>query len=146
MLSSKPLVWSALRILVNISSRGRLPNFSSMGMACFAMYWFICHLNPWQRIDKQGVRDEHLDNRFFIIASNGEISIIDHSRLATVLVVWIVSLVGFQIKTRDVLFWSRPCLVSRVLIVEIYRQIDRQRKKGIWRDPTGKVSCNGPKA
>ncbi|CAH0390403.1 unnamed protein product [Bemisia tabaci] len=48
------------------------------------MYRLICPLNLWKRIDKQGVRNEHLANRFFTIALNREISIIDHSRHATV--------------------------------------------------------------
>ena len=52
------------------------------GVVCFAIYRFICRLNLWKRIDKQGVRNERLNDRFFTIASNGKISIIDHSRLA----------------------------------------------------------------
>ena len=60
---------------------------SISGVACFAIYRFKpnapCHLNLWKWIDQQGVRTEHLRNRFFTVASNGEISIIDHSRLAT---------------------------------------------------------------
>ena len=51
-------------------------------MACFAIYREICHLYLWKRIDKQGVRNEHLNNRFFTIASNGETSIVDY-RLST---------------------------------------------------------------
>ena len=47
------------------------------------MYRLICHLNSWKRIDKQGVRNEHLNNRFFTTVSNVGISIIDRSRFAT---------------------------------------------------------------
>ena len=52
-------------------------------VACFAIYRLICHLNLWKRIDKQGARNEHLNDRFFITDSNGDISIIDHPRLAS---------------------------------------------------------------
>ncbi|CAH0393442.1 unnamed protein product, partial [Bemisia tabaci] len=41
------------------------------GVACFAIYRLICHLNLWKRIDEQGVRSEHLNNRFFTISVNG---------------------------------------------------------------------------
>ena len=50
--------------------------------AYFAISRSICHSNLWKRVDKQVVYNEHLDNRFFTIATNGEISIIDDSRLA----------------------------------------------------------------
>ena len=50
------------------------------GVACFEIYRLIWHLYLWRRIDRQDVRNEHLHNRFFTIASNEEISIIDHSR------------------------------------------------------------------
>ncbi|CAH0389914.1 unnamed protein product [Bemisia tabaci] len=40
------------------------------GVACFAIYRLLCHLNLWKRIDKQGVRSEHLNNRFFTICLN----------------------------------------------------------------------------
>ena len=53
------------------------------GVACFAMYRLICHSNPWEMIDVRGDRNGHLNDRFFNIASNWEISIIDHSRHAT---------------------------------------------------------------
>ena len=55
----------------------------SSGVACFAIYRLICPLNSWKRIDKQSVRNGHLKNRLFTIASNEGISIIDRSRLAT---------------------------------------------------------------
>ena len=48
------------------------------GVACFAIYRLLCHLNLWKRIDKQGVRSEHLDNRLFTIGLNGRT--IDTSR------------------------------------------------------------------
>ena len=44
---------------------------SCSGVACFAIYRFIDHLNLWKRIDKQGVRSEHLNNRFFTMDLNG---------------------------------------------------------------------------
>ncbi|CAH0390619.1 unnamed protein product, partial [Bemisia tabaci] len=47
----------------------------SSGVACFAIYRSIRHLNPRENDRLQGVRSEHLNNRFFTIASNGEISI-----------------------------------------------------------------------
>ena len=36
----------------------------------------------WRRIDKRGVRNGYLNNRYFTVPSNGKLSIIDHSRLA----------------------------------------------------------------
>ena len=56
----------------------------SLRLICFAMYRLLYRLNLWKRIDKESVRCEHCNNRLFTIASNGEISIVDHSRLATV--------------------------------------------------------------
>ncbi|CAH0380732.1 unnamed protein product, partial [Bemisia tabaci] len=41
------------------------------GVACFAMYRLLCHLNLSKRMDEQGVRSEHLNNRFFTIGLNG---------------------------------------------------------------------------
>ncbi|CAH0390304.1 unnamed protein product, partial [Bemisia tabaci] len=41
------------------------------GVACFAIYRLLCHLNLWKRIDKQGVRREHLNNRFFTTGISG---------------------------------------------------------------------------
>ena len=54
-----------------------------IGVACFAMYRLICHLNLWKRIDYQGARNEHLNNRFFTIASNEEISMYIEAHHAT---------------------------------------------------------------
>ena len=51
-------------------------------MACFAIYRLICHSNPLKNIDKHGVRNGRLNNRFYPKDSNEEISIIDHRRLA----------------------------------------------------------------
>ena len=48
----------------------------------------ICHLHLCKRIDVQGVRNEHLNSRFFTIASNGEICIIDHSCDVTDMELW----------------------------------------------------------
>ena len=53
------------------------------GVECLAIYRLIGHFNLWKRIDKQGVRNEHINNRFCTVASNGKISIVDQSRLAT---------------------------------------------------------------
>ncbi|CAH0383725.1 unnamed protein product, partial [Bemisia tabaci] len=36
-------------------------------VACFAINRLICHLNVWKRIDIEGVRSLHLNNRFFAI-------------------------------------------------------------------------------
>ena len=62
----------------------RTGRYLTSGVAWIAIYRLLCHLNLWKKIDYQGVRSEHLSNRFFTIASNGEISIIDYSRHATV--------------------------------------------------------------
>ena len=56
---------------------------NSSSVACFAINRLMCHLNLLKRIDKQGARNEHLNNRFFTTASNGKISMVDHSYLAT---------------------------------------------------------------
>ena len=55
----------------------------SSSVACFAIHRWICRLNLCKRIDKWSVCNEHLNNRFFTTASNGEISIIEHSCFAT---------------------------------------------------------------
>ncbi|PHT67176.1 hypothetical protein BC332_34916 [Capsicum chinense] len=62
----------------------RALSFGISGVACFAIYRLICFFNLWKRIDTQGVRHEHLNNRFCTTASSiREMSIFDHSRLAT---------------------------------------------------------------
>ena len=55
----------------SVPARALLCNRTS-GMACFAIYRFSWHLNLWKMIDGQGVRIEHLHNRFFTTASNGK--------------------------------------------------------------------------
>ena len=79
----------------------------------YAIYRLICHLNLWKRIDKRGVRNEHLNNRFLTIASNGETSIIDHQRLATSLrsSEFLISIIFSRSEVRLKVSKEKRCLI-----------------------------------